>query len=89
MFITKGHFLSPYTRVMKNGKSISLIQSVDTDLMVCIRIVGFDEVDETPILDLIKIDKVAFITEGMPGHLLDLLPDDIEKYDTEEDFKGL
>lgn len=74
MFITKGHFLSPYVRVLKDGEILGMLYSVDTDLMVAIRIVGFDEEDETPLLDLVKVDDIQFLTDGMPSHLKDLLP---------------
>lgn len=75
MFITKGHFLSPFVRVMKNGKQISMLQSVDTDLMVAIRVAGYDEDNETPLLDLVKVDEVQYITSRMPSQLQDLLPE--------------
>ena len=88
MFITKGHFLSPYTRVVKNDEVLSFIHSIDTDLSVCIRIVGFDEADQTPLLDLIKVDLVYFVTEGMPSQLLDLIPEDLIRYKTDEDFQN-
>lgn len=84
MFITTGHFLSPFTMVLRKEKVLGLVHSVDTDLMVAIRIVGFNSEEETPILDLVSVDYVCFITTGMPGHLEDLLPDGIDTYSREE-----
>ena len=85
MFITKGHFLSPFVRVLKDNKVLGMLYSVDTDLMVAIRIVGFDEKDETPLLDLVKVDDIQFITDGMPSHVQDLLPPNFKIYSSEEE----
>lgn len=77
MFITKGHFLSPFTVVIKDNKEVGMLHSVDTDMLVAIRIVGFDENDKTPLIDLVKVDKVFFKTENMPSHLSDLIPNNL------------
>jgi hypothetical protein len=80
MFITKGHFLSPYAKVYKDGEILGMLHSVDTDLLVAIRIVGFEQNEQnegSAILDLVKIDKVAFSTQGMPSQIKELLPKDV------------
>lgn len=79
MFITKGHFLSPFTIVYKDEQPVGMLHSVDTDLCVAIRIVGFEEDEDgqkNPVLDLVKIDKVMFSTIGMSSQIKDLLPKD-------------
>lgn len=86
MFITKDHFISPFARVIKNKKIQSMLQAVDTDLMVATRVVGMDN-DGQPIIDLVKVDKVCFITEGMPSHLQDLIPANFELFDSDEHLK--
>lgn len=85
MFITKGHFLSPYARAYKNEKLLKSLHSLDTDLMVAIRIVGFDEQENTPILDLVKVDKIVFAINNMPSQLEDLLPNNFERIEEKED----
>lgn len=84
MFITKGHFLSPFIRAYKKEKQLTMLHSIDTDLMAAIRIVGFDQDEQTPVLDLVKIDKVHFVTDQMPSHIQDLIPDGFELVSEEE-----
>lgn len=75
MFITKGHFLSPFVQVIKNGKPLKLIHSIDTEMLVAIRVVGFESETEAPILDLVKVDEVQFVSDRMPSQLQELLPE--------------
>lgn len=84
MFITKGHFLSPFIRVLKNGQPLNMLHSIDTDLLVAIRVVGFDGDEETPLLDLVKVDEVQFVTDKMPSQLQDMLPEGCTKVTLEE-----
>ena len=85
MFITKGHFLSPFVRVIRGGKPMDMLHSVDTDMLVAIRVVGFDKDNETPILDLVKVDEIQYLTARMPSHLQDLLPKDCKIIEELED----
>jgi len=75
MFICQGHFLADYLIILKDGKPVGRVISVDTDLMVVERLVGFDPEDGNPLTDLIKIDQVLF-KSNMPEILKDLLPTD-------------
>ncbi len=84
MFITRGHFLSPYCLVYKDGKTVTNLQSVDTDLMVAIRVVGFDPEDKSAMLDLVKIDEIKFNIFSMSSMVQDLLPKDAIKVSLEE-----
>lgn len=84
MFITKGHFLSPFVRVIKNGNPLGMLYSVDTDLLVAIRIVGFDEDTEAPLFDLVEVDEVQFIVDEMPENLRELLPLDFKAVSLDE-----
>ena len=73
MYICQGHFLAPHIIVIKDNVPVARIMSVDTDLMVAERLVGFDPEDGQPLVDLIKIDQVIFKSDMPPG-LKDLLP---------------
>ena len=74
MFITTGHFLSPYTKAYdEGGNIIGRLQAVDTDLMVGMRLVGFDPETGEANLDLVKVSKIVF--SDIPEPLGDMLPE--------------
>ncbi len=77
MYISEGHFLSPYIIVLKDGEPVGRLLSVDTELKIANRLVGFDQVSGAPITDFVKIDQVKFLTDQMPETLKDLLPADL------------
>lgn len=83
MYIQNGHFLSPYLLVLRDGKSCSRLVSVDTDLMIGVRLVGFDPETGEQLTDLVKIDKVMFV--NLPEGLRDLIPDGFEIVKTSEE----
>jgi hypothetical protein len=87
MYITQGHFLSPFTVVIKDDKPINRLMAIDTDLMVVTRLVGYDPDDGLPIIDLVTVDKVLFVTEGMPQNLLDIIPLEFERIDKHPSLK--
>ncbi len=74
MYITEGHFLSPFIVILRDGKKIGRILSLDTDLKVGIRLTGFDPDDGSPITDLVAFDEVIFVTEDMPEELKSIIP---------------
>lgn len=73
MYICQGHFLADYILVIKDEKPLGRIISVDTDLLVAERLVGFDPETGGPLTDLIKVDLVVFRSD-IPAGLKDLLP---------------
>jgi hypothetical protein len=79
MYIAQGHFLSPFVVVLKDGRPIDRLMSIDTDLMVGTRLVGYDSNDGLPIIDLVVVDKVAFVIKDMPEDLLDIIPLEFER----------
>jgi hypothetical protein len=85
MYITEGHFLSPFIVVLKDGKPVGMLKSVDTDLKVGIRVVGFDPEDGLMLTELIKIDEVVFITNRMPNNLRELIPAGFKVVDSIEE----
>lgn len=76
MYICQGHFLADHIVIMKDDRPVGRIMSVDTDLLVAERLVGFDPEDGQPLVDLIKIDQVLF-KSTIPNGLKDLLPLDV------------
>ena len=82
MYITEGHFLSPFIVVLKDGEPVGRLISVDTDLKAGIRIVGFDPEDGSPLTDLVAVDEVIFITEDMSDDLQNLIPEGFRKIES-------
>lgn len=73
MYICQGHFLAPHVIVIKDGQPLGRLVSVDTELMVAQRLVGFDAESGEAFTDLVKVDQVVFNAE-IPVGLKDLLP---------------
>lgn len=74
MYITEGHFLSPFIVVLKDGEQVRMLKSVDTDLKIGIRVVGFDPEDGSMLTDLIKVDEIIFVKDRIPDNLQELIP---------------
>lgn len=74
MYISQGHFLTPFIVVLKDGKPVGRLIAVDTDLKVGIRLVGFDPEEGLPITDLVEVDEITFVSD-MPEDLRDLIPE--------------
>lgn len=73
MYICQGHFLAPYVIVIKDDQPLGRLVSIDTELMVAQRLVGYQQDTGESITDLVKVDKVFFSTT-IPANLKDLLP---------------
>lgn len=77
MFISENHFLLPFTMASADSKIIKRLMGVDTELMVGMRLVGYDSGTGRPVIDLLKIDGVYLDIGSMPEGLSDLLPEPI------------
>lgn len=76
MWICENHFLSPFVVVKVNGEELNRVMGVDTELMVAMRLVGYEPENMRPIVDLIKVDGVEFRLDEMPEGIKDLLPNE-------------
>ena len=65
MNITPYHFFSKHTIVMKDGKPLGMVQSVDTDLMVAAILSGYDFDNKQDLLELVRVDEICFSKEGL------------------------
>lgn len=79
MYICRGHFLAQYAVALgADGKAISHMIAVDTELMIAQRLTGFDPENGKEITDLVKVTKVFLVENDMPDSLIRLLPEGIE-----------
>ena len=81
MYICNGHFLAPNMVVIKDNKPCERLMAVDTDLLVAVRLVGYDPEDGSDLIDLVKVDNIFFIKKNMPPGLIDLIPEGFEVVD--------
>lgn len=83
MYVPEGHFLAPHIAATNEGELCQRLIAVDTDLMVGVRLTGYDHNTGDQIIDLIKVDKVFFV--NVPPGLKDLVPEGLEIIETTEE----
>lgn len=87
MYITMDHFLSPFIAIIKDNELVERILAVDTELLVAVRLSGFDNESGQPQTDLIKIDEVIFLKDKIPENLKYLLGSKL-LLTSDEEFKN-